>query len=123
MSVPPELQIKYNSVISVTDVADNVGFFPNDSYLLLEIYGNIKLYQTRKMVQEYLDTQGSDRCVAIRGFGSRGISTCVTMAHLMQQEKNNKRYFTTFSAINRKTKKKITGLQIVIFPGLEESSN
>lgn len=115
-SVPESLLISSDTFISV-DLESPLGFYPREDYLLVEITGRIKIWDTRKLIAKYTKSQ-PDNPIAIRCVG-RSIPTAVIMIHLMQIEE--KLYLgnldaQTFSAKNPKSNKPLTGIQFILYP-------
>ncbi|MHA2232437.1 MAG: hypothetical protein ACXAB4_08090, partial [Candidatus Hodarchaeales archaeon] len=80
---------------------------------------NVPIYRTRKTIAKFLGK--GKKPVAIRGYGSRGISITAVIAHLIkvEEERNWNFYFETFSARYPKGEKQMTGLQVVLLPVTE----
>lgn len=116
MDIPESLKLG-TAILSVS-VSEPIEFYNREDYLLVELNprGNIQIYRTRKTITHYL-AQGK-KPVAIRGYGSRGISTAAVIAHLIKVEEEGswQFHFETFSAKQPKAEKQITGLQVVLLP-------
>ena len=119
MSEIPSSLLIGDNVIG-TAVKQSLEFYNRDDYLLVEVFPNrddrINLYQTRKAIFSFLDQKAKP--VALRGYGFRGISTVVSIAHLMKmdEKKTWTFHFETFTAQRHPDKRKLTSLQIVMLP-------
>ncbi|MHA2363167.1 MAG: hypothetical protein ACXAC7_04365 [Candidatus Hodarchaeales archaeon] len=116
LEIPESLRIKRDAVVSV-ELNEPLGFYPRSDYLLCEISGRIKIWETRKLIANYTKSQ-PDKPIAIRAVG-RSMNTAVIMIHLMQTEE--KLYSTflnaqTFSVHNPNSNKPLTGIQFILFP-------
>ena len=127
MEFPPGLVIRSDVLITIEFTENNLGFYPTESYLLIEITGRMSqsLYQTRKLISQYArqNEKGKKKPIAFRAVG-QGINTAITLIHLMRTEEEDlydeEIGFTTFSAKNPKRDKPQTGIQIILFPKRKE---
>jgi hypothetical protein len=123
MDIPLGLMVRSDVIITIEPSENNLGFFPTDQYLLIEITGRMSqsLYQTRKLISQYArqNDKDSKKPIAFRAVG-QGINTTITLIHLMRTEEEDlyeeKMDFKTFSAKNPKRDKPQTGIQIILFP-------
>ena len=123
MDIPPGLVIRSDALISIELPENNLGFYPTEDYLLIEITGRMSqsLYQTRKLISQYArqNEKGTKKPIALRAVG-QGINTAITLIHLMRTEEEDlydeEIGFNTFSAKNPKRDKPQTGIQIILFP-------
>lgn len=112
--VPENLRLTKDSVISI-DLTQDLGFYPHDDYLLVEITNRIKIYDTRKLIAKY--SQNHKKPIAIRGIAG-GLTAAIVMTHLTITEEeiySDQLEATTFSVRDKSNKPK-TGIQLVIFP-------
>jgi len=114
--IPSNLIIARDAIISV-DLQTPLGFYPREDYLLIELTGRIKIWDTRKLIAKYSRNHPTEPIV-IRSIG-RSINTAAIMIHLMQTEEQL--YSTnlnaqTFSAQNPNSNKPLTGVQFILFP-------
>ena len=113
--VPEQLRLHKDSVISI-DMSEDLGFFPHDDYLLVEITNRIRIYDTRKLIAKY--SQDHKKPIAIRGIAG-GLTAAVVMTHIIITEEDeiysDQLEAQTFSVRDKSDKPK-TGIQLVIFP-------
>lgn len=119
--VPENLRLTKDTVISI-DLNEELGFFPRDDYLLVEITNRIKIFEVRKLIAKY--TEAHKNPIAIRGIGG-GLTGAVIMTHIIITEYSDlysdQMEAQTFSVKDKKTNKPRTGIQLVIFPKTKNS--
>jgi hypothetical protein len=120
--VPESLRLNKDSVISI-DLSGDLGFYPHDEYLLVEITNRIRIYDTRKLIAKY--SKEHKKPIAIRGIAG-GLTAAVVMTHLIVTEEDeiysDQLEASTFS-VRDKTDKPKTGIQLVIFPKESDSNS
>ena len=115
--VPESLRLNKDSMISI-DMSEDLGFFPHDDYLLVEITNRIKIYDTRKLIAKY--SQDHKKPIAIRGIAG-GLTAAIIMTHIIITDETTGSIYSdqmeaqTFS-VKDKSEKPKTGIQLVIFP-------
>ncbi|MFW9928029.1 MAG: hypothetical protein ACFFD1_01405 [Candidatus Thorarchaeota archaeon] len=123
MEIPDGLKIRSDAIITIDPSEDNLGFYPREDYLLIEITGQIKqsIFRTRKLVAAYTKQHDKENLkpIAFRAIG-QGIGASITLVHLMRTEEENlyddNLSFNTFSVKNNQRDKIQTGIQIILFP-------
>jgi hypothetical protein len=123
MELPSGLQIRHDAIITIEPSESNIGFYPREDYLLVEITGSIKesIFKTRKLISAYTmqNEETKKKPVAFRAVGA-GIGIVVTLIHLMRTEEerlySDNMYFNTFSVKQAKKDKIQTGIQVILFP-------
>ena len=113
--VPESLRLTKDTMISI-DMSEDLGFYPQDDYLLVEITNRIKIYDTRKLIAKY--SQDHKKPIAIRGIAG-GLTAAIIMTHIIITEEDeiysDQMEAQTFSVKDKSDKPK-TGIQLVIFP-------
>ena len=123
MDLPHGLLIRLDSIVTIDSSETNIGFYPRDDYLLIEVNGSIKesLYSIRKTITSYTRKE-NQKPIAFRGVG-QGINLVITLIHLMRTEEkiySNNIHFLTYSVKQANKDKLQTGIQVVLFPKTPE---
>ena len=116
--IPDQLKIGDDSV-SIT-MEDDVSVYPTSDYVLVEISHNAGKINIPKISGTLRGLVKDDkRYVAVRGFGFKGIGLAVRIAHELKIRENKFTYlmtFDTFDAVDPKTDRPVTSVQIIIMP-------
>jgi len=115
-SIPESLRLTKDSMISI-DMSEDLGFYPHDDYLLVEITNRIKIYETRKLIAKYSQDHNKQP-IAIRGIAG-GLTAAIIMTHIIITDEDelysDQLEAQTFS-VKDKSERPKTGIQLVIFP-------
>ncbi len=116
--IPEQLRIG-DDAISIT-MEDDVSVYPTSDYVLLEVSHNAGKVNIPKISSTLRGLVKDDkRYVALRGFGFKGIGLVVRIAHELKIRESKFTYlmtFDTFDAIDTKTSKPVTSVQIIVMP-------
>ena len=116
--IPDQLLIG-DDVISIT-IEDDISVYPTSDYVLLEISHNAGKINLPKIAHTLQGLVKEDRrMVAIRGFGFKGIGLAVRVAHELKMRESKFTYemtFDTFDAVDPKTDRPVTSVQIIVMP-------
>jgi len=116
--IPKQLRIT-DDVIAIT-IEDDIAVYSTSDYVLLEISHNAGRVDISKVANTIRGLVKDDRrMVAIRGFGFKGIGLAVRIAHDMKIRESKFIYqmtFDTFDAIDSKTDRPVTSVQIIVMP-------
>jgi len=115
--VPEQLRLG-DSVISIT-LEEDVAVYPTEDYILVEISPSAGRINVLKIAQTIRGlVRGSKKCVAIRGYGFKGIGLSVRIAHELKIGERNFTYQMTFDTFDAEDKegKPHTSIQIVVLP-------
>ncbi|MFW9770445.1 MAG: hypothetical protein ACFFF9_09075 [Candidatus Thorarchaeota archaeon] len=116
--IPDQLRIGEDA-ISIT-IEDDVSVYPTSDYILVEISHNAGKINISKIAGTLQSLVKEDnRFVAIRGFGFKGIGLAVRIAHELKVRESKFTYlmtFDTFDAIDPKTDRPVTSVQIIVMP-------
>jgi hypothetical protein len=116
--IPDQLKIG-DDAISIT-MEDDVSVYPTSDYVLVEISHNAGKINIPKISGTLRGLVKDDkRFVAIRGFGFKGIGLSVRIAHDLKIKERKFTYlmtFDTFDAIDPKTDRSVTSVQIIVMP-------
>lgn len=116
--IPDQLKIG-DDAISIT-MEDDVSVYPTSDYILVEISHNAGKIHIPKIAGTLRGLVKDDkRFVAVRGFGFKGIGLAVRIAHELKIRESEFTYlmtFDTFDAIDPKTDRPVTSVQIIVMP-------
>ncbi len=116
--IPDQLKIG-DDAISIT-MEDDVSVYPTSDYVLVEISHNAGKIHIPKIAGTLRGLVKDDkRFVAVRGFGFKGIGLAVRIAHELKIRESEFTYlmtFDTFDAIDPKTDRPVTSVQIIVMP-------
>jgi hypothetical protein len=116
--IPDQLRIG-DDVIAIT-IDDDIAVFPTTDYVLLEISNNAGKVNIPKIANTLRGLIKDDkRLVAVRGFGFKGIGLAVRVAHELKVRESSFTYemtFDTFDAVDPKTDRPVTSVQIIVMP-------
>ncbi|MHA2322740.1 MAG: hypothetical protein ACXACG_13920 [Candidatus Thorarchaeota archaeon] len=116
--IPDQLKLG-EDVIAIT-IEDDLSVYPTSDYVLLEISHNAGKVNIPKIANTLRGLVKTDkRMVAIRGFGFKGIGLAVRVAHELKVRESKFTYemtFDTFGAVDPKTDRLVTSVQIIVMP-------
>jgi hypothetical protein len=116
--IPDQLKIG-EEAISIT-MEDDVSVYPTSDYILVEISHNAGKINIPKISGTLRGLVKDDkRFVAVRGFGFKGIGLAVRIAHDLKLKEKKFTYlmtFDTFDAVDPKTDRTVTSVQIIVMP-------
>jgi len=116
--IPDQLRIG-DDAISIT-MEEDVSVYPTSDYILVEISHNAGKINIPKIAGTLRGLVKDDkRFVAVRGFGFKGTGLAVRIAHELKVRESNFTYlmtFDTFDAIDPKTDRPVTSVQIIVMP-------
>ena len=99
---------------------EDVSVYPTSDYILVEISHNAGKINIPKIAGTLRGLVKDDkRFVAVRGFGFKGTGLAVRIAHELKVRESNFTYlmtFDTFDAIDPKTDRPVTSVQIIVMP-------
>ena len=116
--IPDQLKIG-DDLIAIT-MEDDVSVYPTSDYVLVEIShkaGRINIPKISGTLRGLV--KDDKRYVAIRGFGFKGVSLAVRVAHELKIRESKFTYlmtFDTFDATDPETNKPVTSVQIIVMP-------
>ncbi len=116
--IPEQLRIG-DDAISIT-MEDDVSVYPTSDYVLVEVShkaGKVNIPKISSTLRGLV--KDDKRYVALRGFGFKGIGLVVRIAHELKIRESKFTYlmtFDTFDAIDTKTNRPVTSVQIIVMP-------
>jgi hypothetical protein len=116
--IPEQLKIGEDAIAIM--IEDDISVYPTSDYVLLEIShvaGKVNIPKVAHTLRGLV--KDDKRMVAIRGFGFKGIGLAVRVAHELKIRESKFTYemtFDTFDAVDPKTDRPVTSVQIIVMP-------